>query len=252
MRLVERKYRQWLELVDSLIKRPAETLPRRLITCELALTFDTHASWNGVDANGDLAFEMPDPPPGWPDADELQFWREAMSLHPLVRWFAATGSSAAMTTGRVPTALVSARGVALLREHLEPVTQEHQLSMPYQLDESGQRSFILARGGTDFGDEDLELARRIQPLLGLLAHQGQLLHGMASEACNDLGLTGREAAVVRLLAEGLTAGAMGHRLGCSTRTVEKHLEHVYRKLGVRDRLLAVRVAGDLGLLSKAQ
>ena len=52
-------------------------------------------------------------------------------------------------------------------------------------------------------------------------------------------LTGREREVVGLLAEGMTAVAMAHRLGVSRRTVEKHLENVYAKLGVRDRLAAV-------------
>jgi DNA-binding NarL/FixJ family response regulator len=55
-------------------------------------------------------------------------------------------------------------------------------------------------------------------------------------------------AVLGLLADGLTARAIGHGLSMSERTVHKHLEHVYRKLGVKDRLNAVRVAGDAGLL----
>ncbi len=44
---------------------------------------------------------------------------------------------------------------------------------------------------------------------------------------------------------------MGRRLGCSPRTVEKRLEHVHRKLAVRDRVNAIRVARYLGLRSDA-
>jgi DNA-binding NarL/FixJ family response regulator len=62
-------------------------------------------------------------------------------------------------------------------------------------------------------------------------------------------LTSRELAVLHLLVEGCTAVAMAHRLGISVRTVQKHLEHVYRKLGVGDRLGAVLTAQRAGLLS---
>jgi DNA-binding NarL/FixJ family response regulator len=62
-------------------------------------------------------------------------------------------------------------------------------------------------------------------------------------------LTERELAVLHLLVEGCTAVAMAHRLGISVRTVQKHLEHVYRKLGVTDRLRAVLAAQRAGLLS---
>ena len=52
-------------------------------------------------------------------------------------------------------------------------------------------------------------------------------------------LTAREREVVELLAEGRTTRAVARLLDCSPRTVEKHLERVYRKLGVTDRVSAV-------------
>ncbi|GAA1937501.1 response regulator transcription factor [Nocardioides marmoribigeumensis] len=61
-------------------------------------------------------------------------------------------------------------------------------------------------------------------------------------------LTGRERATLALPADGLTAVAIARRLAVSPRTVNKHLEHLYRKLGVRDRLQAVLVARDAGLV----
>ncbi|WP_231391780.1 LuxR C-terminal-related transcriptional regulator [Arthrobacter sp. 35W] len=47
--------------------------------------------------------------------------------------------------------------------------------------------------------------------------------------------TERECVVLALVADGGTNAAIAHRLGCSQRTVAKHLEHVYRKLGVCSR-----------------
>lgn len=57
-----------------------------------------------------------------------------------------------------------------------------------------------------------------------------------------LGLTDREAEVVRLLAAGRANAEIALDLGISTRTVQRHLENVYDKLGVRSR------AGVLGRL----
>lgn len=48
-------------------------------------------------------------------------------------------------------------------------------------------------------------------------------------------LTDRERAVLRLVAEGLSNDAIADRLAISTRTVERHLTNVYRKLGLLGR-----------------
>ena len=69
---------------------------------------------------------------------------------------------------------------------------------------------------------------------------------------NEAALTARELAVLAVLAEGLPADAIGRRLGISGRTVAKHLEHIYRKLECNDRLVAVTLARQLGLLPPPQ
>ena len=52
-------------------------------------------------------------------------------------------------------------------------------------------------------------------------------------------LTGRETQILRLVAAGRTNIAIAHELQVSPRTVAKHLEHLYRKLGVSSRAAAV-------------
>ncbi len=52
------------------------------------------------------------------------------------------------------------------------------------------------------------------------------------DAARDIQLTPRELAVLALLAEGLTAASIGRRLMITERTVHKHLQHSYTKLGV--------------------
>jgi len=52
-------------------------------------------------------------------------------------------------------------------------------------------------------------------------------------------LSEREKEVLRLLADGANNKAISSRLRISTKTVEKHLERIYRKLGVPSRVKAV-------------
>jgi len=52
-------------------------------------------------------------------------------------------------------------------------------------------------------------------------------------------LTNREHEVLQLVATGRTAACIGHELQISERTVHKHLENAYLKLGVHDRISAV-------------
>lgn len=61
--------------------------------------------------------------------------------------------------------------------------------------------------------------------------------GTASAAPRTSGgpLTGREAQVARLIAEGLTNPEIATRLRIAERTVDAHLEHIRNKLGLRTR-----------------
>ena len=61
-------------------------------------------------------------------------------------------------------------------------------------------------------------------------------------------MTRREHEVLRHLATSSTAARIGRQLRISERTVHKHLENLYAKLAVGDRLAAVLRAQDLGLL----
>ncbi|MEO8697947.1 MAG: helix-turn-helix transcriptional regulator [Acidimicrobiales bacterium] len=60
-----------------------------------------------------------------------------------------------------------------------------------------------------------------------------------------LGLSPREAAVLRLLSSGATNAAIGSQLHIAAGTVKKHLDSIYRKLGVSGRVQAVSMTLDL-------
>lgn len=72
-------------------------------------------------------------------------------------------------------------------------------------------------------------------------------HGTAPPSA-ELGLTSRELTVLALLGEAHTATATGHRLGISPRTVQKHLENLYRKMDTTDRVSTILRAQTIGLL----
>jgi len=69
------------------------------------------------------------------------------------------------------------------------------------------------------------------------------------DASYAAGLTAREHEVLEMLSCGLLARSIATRLHVSERTVHKHLGSVYRKLDAHDRLLAVKRAQSLGLLT---
>jgi DNA-binding NarL/FixJ family response regulator len=81
------------------------------------------------------------------------------------------------------------------------------------------------------------LARRCDRLLGHPA-PGRWQH---------LGVTAREADVLRLVAEGLPNKEIAATLFLSPRTVEKHVESLLRKTGARSRAQLVAIAGPPGL-----
>ncbi len=63
---------------------------------------------------------------------------------------------------------------------------------------------------------------------------------------DGLGLTGRESEVMTWVAQGKTNPEIGIILGLSARTVQKHLEHVFEKLGVESRTGAILKAWQAG------
>ena len=65
----------------------------------------------------------------------------------------------------------------------------------------------------------------------------------AITAFRRLGLTRREADVLLWIARGQSNAEIGASLRISPRTVKKHLEHIFGKLGVRTRLAAAVRAG---------
>lgn len=192
---------------------------------------------------------------GWPDDYLPQVPSPGVlpdaTTHPLIRWYSVMGSPAAQVLGRVPREVASAGMAAEWSAFARHFGITHQLSLPLRVG-NGMEAYVVSRPDDDFADADADLATLVLPALTALVRQHRVLHDAPEWRCDRVraaGLTEREFAVLTLLGEGLTAQAIAHRLTASPRTVQKHLEHLYRKLGVRDRLMAVQRARDAGLLA---
>ncbi len=130
-------------------------------------------------------------------------------------------------------------GLGTYTEVLRAVGAEYQLAMAFPAGwaPAGRRTVCLAvnRSGSDFTDQDLAGAELLR------ARLSHALDRLAPPVRLPAALTAREAAVLDLLAGGLTDRQIGRRLEVSARTVDKHLEHAYAKLRVHSRVEAATV-----------
>lgn len=238
---VDARAATWLDAVADLLAEPLTSFPVEEIMGVFADTFAVDGvAFGWTDREGRVRFHV-DPPDC---ADHLErglverpeLWR----AHPLARWYFDTLSLEPQTLDRVPASMAAARPA--VKEFMRELGLVHQLAVPLG-PRGNYYTVTVARADRDFSDADLEVAARAQAALRGLKTQIDALGRLESRCPPDLsaaGLTRRELAVLGLVAEGLTATAVAHQLGISPRTVHKHLEHAYRKLGVGDRITAIR------------
>ena len=84
------------------------------------------------------------------------------------------------------------------------------------------------------------------------ASVGTIAEGIERRRSPTFRLTRREREVLVVASEGLTAREIADRLGVRERTVTTHLARIYGKLGVGNRLAALRLAARSGLVSISQ
>ncbi len=100
-----------------------------------------------------------------------------------------------------------------------------------------------------YGPARIELSDR---LVEILIHAGRIMWAFLARRRGELGLSplsAREVEVLALAGRGLSVRETAASLTISPATVKTHLEHVYRKLGVRDRTSAVAVGLRSGFIA---
>jgi DNA-binding CsgD family transcriptional regulator len=107
------------------------------------------------------------------------------------------------------------------------------MALPIYVDRRLLVSFVFNRASSAFGERELQLAETLRPHLANLYR----LVG-ANTPVNAAALTAREREVLEWVASGKTNRDIAAILGARPRTIEKHLERIYEKLGVETRTAA--------------
>lgn len=195
----------------------------------------------------------------WPRwATRIEVTSEENSAYPLLRHFGRRADAQPRTLGEVADECRWRTSGRYARMRRQFGGANHHLMLPLRRGGNSVRLFGIARPGRDFTAAERQYAHRLQSVLsGLDRHQQTMATWRAGCATDpeaaaghaaDLGITPRELAVLTLLAEGMTVGQVGRRLGISPRTVAKHQENLRRKLASTDRLNTVLRAQRLGLV----
>jgi two-component system response regulator DevR len=121
-------------------------------------------------------------------------------------------------------------------------------------------SRVLFVGADGFVDKNVDPVEFFQALRRAAAREvvlatpasasvGAIADGIERRREVEIKLTDRERQVLVVAAEGLTARQIATRLGVRERTITTHLARIYGKLGVGNRLAAIRIAAQSGLVT---
>jgi DNA-binding CsgD family transcriptional regulator len=149
--------------------------------------------------------------------------------------------------------LISAHELHALEIYAElyhPLGVEHQIAFSLPSPSERVLGVTLSRSRRDFSDRERDVLNLARPYL-IQAYRNALAHSLpefrstpslAATRLEALGLTPRQAEVVRLVAMGHSDQDTAEALGISARTAQKHLERAYRTLGVESRSQAAQLA----------
>jgi DNA-binding CsgD family transcriptional regulator len=147
----------------------------------------------------------------------------------------------------------------LYNEHYRRVGMRHAMAVPIYVARGNLVSFVLNRSSRDFSDRERACADLVRPILSSLyqtacersrpnaqddnanATTRSAMRGPAmvpEPAASQILLTTREQEVIRWVSFGKTDRDIAVLLGISVRTVQKHLENSFVKLGVETRTAA--------------
>ncbi len=225
------------ELLDAL---------RRAVPCDWV-------SLNDIGPPATIAVII-DPPM---NAEQHQIFARYAHQNPLVRTIAETRDGRAFRISDVITQ-AEFHALEIYTEFYKTIGMEYQIAFTLPHEQHRILGVALSRNGNanDFTDAERDLLNQARPFL-IQAYRNairysELLAGRdvrqttartpRLESLIALGLTGRQAEVLQLLAIGTAEREIAAILKISYRTVQKHLQHCYRQLGVTNRSQAGAIA----------
>jgi DNA-binding CsgD family transcriptional regulator len=209
------------------------------------------AEWCGLnELPADLPRTISLAEPEIPAELHVAFARYALQ-NPLVEYYLRTMDGRAMRFSDLLTRRELHR-LDLYREVYRPLGVEYQIAFTLPSASRQVLGIALSRSKRDFTATERDLLNLARPYL-IQAYRNALAHtalarGAGRQIVLDdliaLGLTARQAEVLRLVAMGRSDHDAAAALGIGLRTAQKHLEHCYRTLAVSDRSQASRLAWE--------
>lgn len=170
-------------------------------------------------------------PAGALSAEDRAAFDRHFHEHPLVRYHGYQGGRSAQRISD-SLSLEQFRRSALYNDYYRRIRIDHAIALPIYVRDGLLVSFVLNRTRRDFTDRERALLDLMRPHLAKIFRKVNSLGG----------LTARETEVLRWVAAGKSDAQIGAILRISARTVQKHLQNVYDKLGVENRTAAVNRA----------
>jgi DNA-binding NarL/FixJ family response regulator len=138
----------------------------------------------------------------------------------------------------------------LLSENLTAVTNDELMlpdPMPQWLEQAQNKAGSKPSAMASFPNNEqlrLQYMSKLGPNEFLLRLAKDSSANIPAQFSTELGLTTREGEVLSWLSKGKTNRDIAQILGLSPRTVDKHLEQIYAKLGVENRTAAAAIAAN--------
>ena len=183
--------------------------------------------------------------PGSISRREIEVFDRYFYDHPLVREHGRNPRAVTRRIGDLVSG-VDFRSTPLYNDYYRVIGVDHVMAVPIHVDGQLLVSFVFNRSGRGFSDRDRDRLEVMRPLLGSLYRLGRAAD-RAADASRPAAaaLTPRETHVLRWVGAGKTDKDIAAILAISPRTVHKHLQHIYEKMGVETRTAALVRAGAL-------
>ncbi|HVS04700.1 MAG TPA: LuxR C-terminal-related transcriptional regulator [Candidatus Dormibacteraeota bacterium] len=211
-------------------------------------------TYNEIDTRRRRAF-MVQEPAGAIGATQLQTFERLAHQHPLINHYARIRDSRPRKISDF-LSLAEFRRLDLYQEFFRDVAVSYQMAVTIPSANALVIGIALNRARRDFSERDRSVLDLLRPHLvqayrniaerGTLQERAEAAERAiwAESATVLASLTTREHEILVLVAGGKTNPQIAGRLLVSPRTVQKHLEHVYDKLGVRTRTAAAMKLGQ--------
>lgn len=186
-----------------------------------------------------------------PDRAKWQQYPQASFYdHPSFRYAAAPAPMHAIRlTDHFPNR-AAIEATKYFQEILHPLGLRYEVTLLLDTPLGQRLGISIARADMDYSDTALDLLSRLGTHLQRAFHHAQTvaqLRGAQGRAAawRDVALTPRESEILRWVATGRTNSDIAQLLGVGAATVKTHLEHIFQKLGVKNRAAATAALRDL-------